>query len=230
MATESYTTIHSGYKFTAYTFEKRSRTAAEYHAQPYGNGWFDARHWKTERIVNEANALKLLAERTKIPIPQFIKCGKNNDGSMFLEMSRVNGIDLSEVGKECQKPGGVRHNDGGECNKCRVLLPELAKLRSNKTGLDGFVMPPAWMLEYDTRLHWDVKTSSYEEFIFTHGDLGPDNLRMDPYTLTVKWVVDWENSGYFPPGFQKWSVDNGAYRALFKDHQTICELARSIEP
>ena len=59
-----YTTIHSGYKLSPYTFEKRSRTAAEYYAQPCGDVWFNARHWKTERIVNEAKALKLLAERT----------------------------------------------------------------------------------------------------------------------------------------------------------------------
>jgi Ser/Thr protein kinase RdoA (MazF antagonist) len=86
------------------------------------------------------------------------------------------------------------------------------------------------MLEYDTRSHWDVKTSSREEFVFTHGDLGPDNLRIDPDTLTVKCVIDWEHSGYFPSGFQKWSVDDSAYHALYEDHQTIGELARSIEP
>ena len=81
--------------------------------------------------------------------------------------------------------GGVRHNDGGECNKYMniakanaehfiqaVLLPELAKLRSNQIGLDGFVLPLAWMLEYDTRLCWNAKTSSYEEFVFIYGDLG----------------------------------------------------------
>jgi hypothetical protein len=243
MATKSYTTIHSGYKLSPYTFEKRSRTAAEYYAQPCGDVWFNIRHWKTECIINEAKALKLLTERTRIPIPQIIQCSQNDNGSIFLEMSRVDGIDLSKVGKECQRPGGIRYNNGGECNECKniakanaehfiqtVLLPELAKLRSNKTGLDRFVLPPVWILEYDIRLHWDVKTSSYKEFVFTHGDMGPDNLRMDPYTLTVKCVVDWEHSGYFPPGFQKWSVDNNAYYTLYEDHQTIYKLARSIEP
>jgi len=53
---------------------------------------------------------------------------------------------------------------------------------------------------------------------------------MDPNTLTVKCVIGWEHSGYFPPEFQKWSVDNDVYHALYEDHQTICELARSIEP
>lgn len=183
MATKSWTTIHSGYEFSPFTFKKRSRTATEYYAQPCGDVWFNTRHWKTERIINEAKALKLLAERTRIPIPQFIRYGQKDDGSMFLETSRVDGIDLSEAGKECRKPGGVRHNSVGECNKCMdiakanaehfiqtVFLPELAKLRSNITGLDGFVLPPAWMLEYDTRSHWNTKTSSYKEFVFTHGD------------------------------------------------------------
>jgi hypothetical protein len=48
--------------------------------------------------------------------------------------------------------------------------------------------------------------------------MGPDNLRMDPYILTVKCVVNWEYSGYFPPEFQKWSVDNSAYYALYEDY------------
>ena len=150
---------------------------------------------------------------------------------MFLEMSRVDGIDLSKVGKECQKLGSVRHNDGGEYNKYKniakanaeyfiqtILLPELAKLRSNKTGLDGFVLPPAQILEYNTQLRQDVKTSLYKEFVFTYSNVCPDNLTIDLYTLTVKQVVNQEYSGYFPPGFQKWSVDNSAYYTLYKDH------------
>jgi len=44
-------------------------------------------------------------------------------------------------------------------------------------------------------------------------------------------VCDWlEHLGYFPSGFQKRSVDDSAYHALYKDHQIICELTRSIEP
>ena len=181
MTTLSYTTIHSGYKLSAYRFQKRSRTSAEYTAQPFRDAWFKTRHWKTERIFNVAKALQLLADRTRIPISKFIQCGQNDDGSMFLEMSRVDGIDLSEVGKKCQEPGGMRHNDSGKYSECKNIAKanaELAKLRSNRTGLDGFVLPPAWMLEYDTRSHWDVKTSSRKEVVFIDGYLGPDNLRL----------------------------------------------------
>lgn len=217
MATESYSNINSVYTISPNTFKKRSSTLAEYLTEPRGQIFFDARPWKTERITNEAKALQLLAERTKIPIPQLIRYGQKNDGSMFLEMSRVDGVDLLSVASECRKPRGVRHNNGGACNKCleiaqanamhfiqTVLLIELAKLRSNATGLDGFVIPPPWVVEsVDTRPHWEVKTSLDEEFVFIHGDLNPGNLIMDPDTLTVKSVVDWEHSGYFPPGFQR---------------------------
>ena len=112
-----------------------------------------------------------------------------------------------------------------------VLLPVLAKLRSNETGLDGFVLPPPWVVEsVDTRPYWEVKTSLDKEFVFTHGDLNPSNLIIDPDTLKVKAVVDWEHSGYFPPGFQKWSLDMDAYYALFEDRQAILELIKTIEP
>ncbi|KAL8701651.1 MAG: hypothetical protein Q9201_004783 [Fulgogasparrea decipioides] len=243
MPTQQTSTVHSVYELSSTTFKKRSRTFSEYSTVPGGDVFFNTRHWKTERIVNEARALKLLAEQTRIPIPRLIQCGQNPDGSMFLEMSREDGIPLSEVDEECRKPGGVRHNSGGKCNACMdiakanaahfirtILHPELAKLRSNTTGLNGFVLPPAWILEYDIRSQWDSKTSSKEEFIFIHGDLGPDNLFMDPSTLTVKCVIDWENSGYFPQQFQKWAVDYTAYHALYMDHLTISALVGSIEP
>ena len=111
--------------------------------------------------------------------------------------------------------GIVGHSSSGECNMCRniaqanarifiehLVLPELAQLSSNATGLEGFVMPPAWMLDTNTRDHCEEPvTSSCEEFKFTHGDLGPSNLLMDSKTLMVKCLIDWEHSGYFLPQF-----------------------------
>ncbi|KAF2241787.1 hypothetical protein BU26DRAFT_410664, partial [Trematosphaeria pertusa] len=204
------------YELSPTTFKKSSRPKEKYDAVKGGDVFYRTRHWKTERILNEARALLLLA-KTKIPVPKLIQCGDNDDGTTFLEMSREDGIELSEVGKACHMPGTVEHSHVGECENCKaiaqasakdfirsILLPELANLTSDTTGLDGFVIPPAWMLETDTRSKWEPMTFSEPVLIFIHGDLGPSNLLMDPKTLTVKCVIDWEHSGYFLPEFQKW--------------------------
>ncbi|KAL8734797.1 MAG: hypothetical protein Q9181_003041 [Wetmoreana brouardii] len=188
MATETWSNINSGYELSPTTFTKRSRTKAEYYAQPGGHIFYETRHWKNERISNEARALIILAE-TRIPTPRYIRSGENSDGTMFLE---------------------------------------LAQLRSSTTGLDGFVMPPAWMLETDTRKHWKPVTFPDATLMFIHGDLGPSNLLMDPKTLKVKCVIDWENSGFFPSQFQKWEVDEVRYYNLYRGREEHLQLASSI--
>ena len=241
MATITSCTIHSVYELSPTTFKKRSRTQAEYYAQKGGEIFYRTRPWKNERIRNEARALILLAD-TKIPTPRYIRSGENADGTTFLEMSREDGIELSEVGQSCHMPGTAEgHSFSGECNLCKeiaqvnaknfietILLPELAQLRARTTGLEGFVIPPAWMLETDTRDHWEPLTLSSEEFIFIHGDLGPSNLLIDPETLAVKCVIDWEHSGYFPPQFQKYEVDRACYYNLYTDQEAHREPASRI--
>lgn len=242
MVTKTWSNIHSVYEQSSTTFKKRSRSKAEYYAEKGGKVFHKTRHWKNERILNEARALILLA-KTKIPVPRYIRSGKNPDGTMFLEMSGEDGIELSEVGQTCHMPGTVGHSSSGECDMCKgiaqanakvfietVLLPELAQLRSDTTGLEGFVIPPAWMLETDTREHWEPVTFPHPVLLFIHGDLGPSNLLMDPRTLTVNCVIDWKNSGFFLPQFQKWEVNDESYYALFRDWQTHHELASSITP
>ncbi|KAI9675961.1 MAG: hypothetical protein M1829_003199 [Trizodia sp. TS-e1964] len=174
MATKTWSTVYLVYELSATTFKKRSRTKAEYSTCTGGEIFYKTRH----------------SDSTVHPV------WHDTDGAMFLEMSREDGIELAEVGQSCHMLGTVDHSSSGECNMCKniaqanarifienVVLPELAKLRSRTTGLEGFVMPPAWMLDTNTRDHWEPVTSSHKEFKFTHGDLGPSNLLMDPKTF-----------------------------------------------
>lgn len=85
-------------------------------------------------------------------------------------------------------------------------------------GIDGFVMPPSW-LSTDTQPPWRGKKSwktlplETPEYVFQHGDIAAHNILMDPDTLEVKALIDWEYAGFFPPGMQRWtgSLDNSIY-------------------
>lgn len=103
-----------------------------------------------------------MKEYTTILVPKLIGFGRYDNGLAYLETERLSGIDLESTRDQCRTPEGVLHVREGPCEECDSIakenaarfindkvLPQLAKLRSATTGLDGFVLPPNWILEYD---------------------------------------------------------------------------------
>jgi hypothetical protein len=205
------------------------------------DGTVITRPWVLERLRNEATALQLIAKETTIPVPKFINFGYDANGLASLETERLPGIILEEIKKQCRMRMGKRHVEEGLCEKCgniakqnaqkfinEKVLPQLEKLQSTTTGLNGFVLPPPWILEHDKRLHWEPKTAGSASYIFCHGDLAAHNIMVDPETLEVIGIFDWEHAGYFPPEFQVWSVDRQDYWNYFRNKERIEELVALI--
>lgn len=101
-----------------------------------------------------------------------------------------------------------------------VVLPQLSQLRSKERGISGFVMPPSW-LSPDLEPPW-VGMSSFHTwplehaaYVFQHGDLAAHNILIDPLTLEVTALIDWEHAGYYPEGMELWpgTLDQKAYYA-----------------
>ncbi|KAI0472793.1 hypothetical protein GGR56DRAFT_582819 [Xylariaceae sp. FL0804] len=228
--------------------------------RPFSNihGVDTSKKWPAERIRNEATALRLVREKTRIPVPRVLDVGRNgDDGSYwYLTVERVDGIELSSVKDTCRRrqeapPNGnlpAGHTQK-KCTACQtianqnaerfikeLMLPELRRLTSSQTGLDGTVIPSPWVTEYDRRETWTPKRfpsssssssstattttttrgQQSSSFFFCHGDLGPQNLLCDPVTLEIRWVVDWENAGYFEEQFlDLWAVERDKYLDLY---------------
>jgi thiamine kinase-like enzyme len=51
-------------------------------------------------------------------------------------------------------------------------------------------------------LEWVMKPREKDDLVFCHNDLSTNNIIVDPETLKVKAVIDWEYAGFFPPGFE----------------------------
>ncbi len=45
---------------------------------------------------------------------------------------------------------------------------------------------------------WERRSSHKEEFVFCHCDLSQSNILVDPKTLQIVAIIDWEYSGFFP--------------------------------
>jgi hypothetical protein len=138
-------------------------------------------------------------------------------------------------------PPGKKHVDAEtECAECEQIafanarryiqeeiLPQLSSLRSDTTGLDGMVIPPLWVMDYDTETRWQpMKAASGEkEYIFCHGNLHARSIPMHAETLHVMKIVDWDNAGFFPEEFQVWTVERPKYEALFRDLEQCKKLS-----
>jgi hypothetical protein len=110
-------------------------------------------------------------------------------------------------------------------------MPQLTALQSRVRGIDGFVMPPSWLSPdvqppwRGTKKSWATLPLERPEYIFQHGDLSDHNVIMDPQTLEVRAVIDWEYAGFYPPGMENWpgTLCQHAYDSRFND------IARLIE-
>ncbi|KAK6207709.1 hypothetical protein QIS74_12790 [Colletotrichum tabaci] len=104
------------------------------------------------------------------------------------------------------------------------VIPQLRLLRSNKTGLNGVVIPPPRIEQFDCRDVWPPKKSSKgEECVFCHGDLTRSNILLDPNTLMVKSIIDWESAGFFPEELELslWRLNYDEYMKTFEDTDKI---------
>ncbi|KAF1953033.1 hypothetical protein CC80DRAFT_551729 [Byssothecium circinans] len=138
-------------------------------------------------------------------------------------------------------PEGHTANECGACQEIakdnarvfieQTVLPQLAALRSNVSGLNGVIIPPPWVTEFDRRAAWQPQTSEFDEFTFSHGDLGPQNVLIHPDTLEVCGVVDWENAGFYPEACAgQWAVEMGSYYDFYRDEATFATLISLLGP
>ncbi|TPX14838.1 uncharacterized protein E0L32_004947 [Thyridium curvatum] len=209
------------YEVGATTFTKTSRLPFLW-TRPDGSTmtWF--RSWNHERITNEARALMLIATKTTIPVPKLLEHGVHPDGRQYLVTEFIEGITLNQLSKQACSFSGEHHCASPPCKTClekvssnalrfieESVLPQLAQLKSHQRGLEGFVMPPQW-LAADIRPgwkghRWQTLPLHEAEYVFQHGDLASHNIMIDPQTLKVKTLIDWEYAGYFLPGTERWS-------------------------
>lgn len=166
-------------------------------------------------------------------MPKLLAHGVHPDGRRYLITEFIEGVTLNKIlTQSCSRLEDQKHTDHTPCKACSdqaysnalefirdIVLPQLANLRSRERGIDGFVMPPSW-LSPDAEPPWKGKKSwktlplKEPNYIFQHGDIAAHNIIIDPQTLQVKSLIDWEYAGYFPPGMERWpgTLDLAAYR------------------
>jgi aminoglycoside phosphotransferase len=162
------------------------------------------------RLENEAACLKYLAS-TDIPIAN-LQGIFQDDGAVYLMTKYIDGVSMTHL--EQEQKNIVK-------KELETYRDVLKSLRSKKPGIPGTTfICPQYRVFRDWRKHsvWKVKDDveleeGEEDFVFCHNDLAQHNVIVDPETLNIKAIIDWEFSGFFPRWFEEayWEKPGPAY-------------------
>ncbi|KAH6635622.1 kinase-like domain-containing protein [Chaetomium sp. MPI-SDFR-AT-0129] len=147
-----------------------------------------------ERLINEAEALRYIRQNTDIPVPE-VYCDFEDDQAYYVITEYIEGEDMASLSVE-QKAIVAR--------ELSVHLAKLQTLRSNRMGgPSGIVIPPYRVMRRTAIDYWRLQVSnSVDEYVFCHNDLSQHNVIVDPDTLKIKAIIDWEYAGFYPAYFE----------------------------
>lgn len=160
-----------------------------------------------QRWKNDGAILQYLTAHTNIPLPKFQGVFED-DGAFYHCTEFVEGVAMDKLSSEKDKEVVMK--------ELQQHLATLKSLRSDTPGVPGTPSEPGKLAqsllcapERICNVHWkpnvcwrprqDVKG----DFVFCHNDLGQHNVIVDPKTLKIKAIIDWEFGGFWPEFFER---------------------------
>lgn len=220
----SWTTLDRHYSYDCDTFTKRELFPHELPTNMKGE--IVRLPWSAVRLENEYAALEYIAANTDIPVPEVLSF-EEIDGFFQLVVERVSGIPITDMTEN-----KAEASENAKNFITTLVLPQLAGLKSNRMGsLNGVVIPPSRISGKDRRPWWPPRISSVQEFVFCHNDLAQHNIMIDPDTLEVAAIIDWEYSGFYPPEFEAplWTKDSLEPGYHYIDAQKVDDLIKILD-
>ncbi|KAL1845357.1 hypothetical protein VTK73DRAFT_626 [Phialemonium thermophilum] len=173
-------------------FIKRSLRPDEWQTNPV-DGTLVIPRFGNERVRNEAAAMRFVASETSIPLPRLYGCFEDG-GAVYLVMEYIDGVTASELSSEQRKTVE---------KQVEQHLHTLHSLTSDTWGgPSGIVVPPYRVMARSFRPEWKMQRRASPDLVFCHNDLSTHNIIVDPRTLQIKAILDWEYAGFFPAEFE----------------------------
>ena len=174
------------------TFVKRSLRPREWQVNQF-SGQIHVPRQGNERLLNEAAAMQFVKENSDVPVPT-LYCAFEDDNAIYLVMEYVAGVGMDTLTRPQKRI--VK----------RELLEHIATLHTLNSrsigGVSGYVIPPYRVTCKSFRDDWTLRPSETKEFVFCHNDLSQQNVIVDPDTLKINAIVDWEYAGFYPRFFE----------------------------
>ncbi|WWC62619.1 uncharacterized protein I303_105216 [Kwoniella dejecticola CBS 10117] len=173
-------------------FIKRSATEAEAKTELTKAGSCDNWYQRSfSTLQNEAYAISFVRKHTSIPVPTIFAIYEDR-GCFYMIQEYVEGCVTAlhcqskfhaHIARQLTKYVGELHRLKSTTLRC--FTPDLhfpARMQSTRTYLSTLKYPE------------DPK----KRYVLCHGDLGWQNVMVDPRTGDIKAIIDWEYAGFFP--------------------------------
>jgi serine/threonine protein kinase len=173
-------------------FIKRCLRPREFLVGPHG---IHVPRLRKESLRNEADTLRFIRRHTEIPVP-LLFCDFEDDDAYYLITEYVEGVSLADL-PDHQKDVVLAELEGH--------LGRLKTLRSHRLGGPaGVVIPPYRVLCETERDDWtgQLREARRAEYVFCHNDCSQHNIIVNPDTLKIAAIVDWEYAGFYPEYFE----------------------------
>lgn len=218
-ASFSATTVERGYYHQGKFFIKRTLRPSEYRTTVRGTTHVP--RLNKERLQNEAAVMRFIRNVSNIPVPTLYGAFEV-DGSFMLITEYIDGVAMSQL-PEDQK-SVVKEE----------VLQHLATLRGITSdtlgGPSGIVIPPYRAMLASEKDDWPRKVSDDRGFVFCHNDLSQHNIVVDPKTLKIRAILDWEYAGFYPAYFEGTFWERpGSSAALDGERDDTVELLHFLE-
>ena len=177
------------------TFIKRSLRPHEWQTSPF-KGTIHIPRQDKQRILNEGACLTFIRANTNIPVPEVYACFED-DYAVYVIMRYVEGVGMNELNDEQRKI--VKMELEGH-------LQTLRGLRSCQIGgPSGLIVPPYRVTLNSYLDKWNLKNVDEDDqmtedntLVFCHNDLSQQNVIVDPKSLKIAAIIDWEYAGFYP--------------------------------
>lgn len=160
-----------------------------------------------QRFRTDVAIQKYLRERTNIPLAAFATVFED-DGAMYLATEFVRGVSTQDLSEDDRKVVEKELQDH---------VRTLKSLRSDTPGVPGepLMIAPQRVCDFHYKYHsaWRPRSDVKGDFVFCHNDLGQHNVLVDPKTLKITAIIDWEFGGFWPEWFERafWTRRGSSY-------------------
>jgi len=166
------------------------------------------------RLRNEKGAIDFVRKNTKIPVPNILFYIDEGD-RVWLCTEKVEGITFHDVTNKEDQAKVIQQLD--------AFTEELASHRSPE--IKGFALSPSFHFcnrKYNDDTHPMLFKHNFKHgYPLCHGDLSRDNVIVDPKTMEVKAIIDWEYCGYYPPEVDAPRYKEEWYSVVYPDGTAI---------
>ncbi|WVF69221.1 hypothetical protein IAT40_003997 [Kwoniella sp. CBS 6097] len=178
-------------------------------------------------LQNEASALLYVQKNTTIPVPR-IYARFEDRGYFYLILEYIENAIPAAVSHPNLHPHITRQLEGHMGQLHSLVGPILRSFTS--TGLPHFSARLRATRAYLSHLKYPE--DPLNRYVLCHGDLGWQNVLVDPVTGDIRSIIDWEYAGFYPVEVegQYWRGWESAEWRGFEpnDMDDICRLLNNL--